>query len=135
MTDYERDLDQARGAFNDAIAEALANAVQEGLTKEELQADFDAVLSLQEFGPSEEVRELLEGEQKPGAVRHPEVSVQLIQLTGAVGDEFGVIKQVSNALRRAGVRDGEIGEFLAEVTSGDSYDVLATCMRWAHVSY
>jgi len=124
MTDYERDLDQARGAFNDASAEALANAVQEGLTKEELQADFDAVLSLQEFGPSEEVRKLLE-------VRHPEVSVQL---TGTDGNAFSVIGRVSNALRRAGVRNGEIDEFTTEATSGDYSNVLATCMRWVNVS-
>jgi hypothetical protein len=41
---------EARCAFNDAIAEALADAIQAGLTRTEIVVDWDATMSMQDFG-------------------------------------------------------------------------------------
>ncbi len=63
----------------------------------------------------------------------PKYPAVKVQLSGAENNALAIMGAVSAALRRAGVPDEEITLFLEESTSGD-YDLLATAMKWAHVS-
>lgn len=64
-------------------------------------------------------------------VRHPEIEVELI---GSDGNAFAVLGNVKAALKRGGVPQEEIDEFLAEAMSGDYDHLLQTVMAWVEVS-
>lgn len=56
-----------------------------------------------------------------------------VQLTGEDGNAFAIMGAVSKALRRAGVPDEEVNEYVKESTSGDYDNLLRTAMRWVTV--
>ncbi len=62
-------------------------------------------------------------------VKHPEVSV-----SGLPENAYGIIGEVSKALRRGGVSAAEISEFQSEAMSGDYDNLIQTAMRWVDVS-
>jgi hypothetical protein len=57
-----------------------------------------------------------------------------VQLTGKDGNAFSILGRVSGALKKAGIKQAEIDEFIEEATSGDYDMVLRTCMKWVNVS-
>jgi hypothetical protein len=63
-------------------------------------------------------------------VKFPDVTVQL---TGGYGNVFGIIGQVTFALKRADVSMKQIQEFKKEAMSGDYDHAVQTCMRWVNV--
>ena len=63
--------------------------------------------------------------------KYPEIEVQLV---GQDGNAMSIIGRVSGALRRAGVSNDEISEFVSESKSGDYDNVIATAARWVTVS-
>jgi hypothetical protein len=63
--------------------------------------------------------------------KYPDVEVQL---TGRDGNAYSIIGAVQKALRRAGVPQDEVSEFVTESTSGDYDNVIMTAMRWVNVS-
>lgn len=63
--------------------------------------------------------------------KYPDVEVQLV---GQDGNAGAIMGRVSDALRRAGVSNEEIGEFRTECISGDYDHLLRTCMKWVSVS-
>lgn len=64
-------------------------------------------------------------------IRHPEITVDLI---GEDGNAFAILGRVQRALRRGGVPDAEISEFMAEAKSGDYDHLLVTVMRWVNAT-
>jgi hypothetical protein len=62
-------------------------------------------------------------------VKYDDVTVKL---TGGNGNAMVIIGRVSGAIRRAHGKDAA-DAFIAEATSGDYDNVLATCMRTVHV--
>jgi len=60
------------------------------------------------------------------AIKYPDIKVQL---TGTDGNAFAILGKVKRALP-SDVR----AEFVAEATSGDYNNVLATAMRWVSVA-
>ncbi len=62
--------------------------------------------------------------------KHPDV---VVQLTGEDGNAFGIVGRVRKALRRAGVPQDEVNEFMDEAMSGDYGHLLKTTMRWVSV--
>jgi hypothetical protein len=62
--------------------------------------------------------------------RHPNVRVRL---TGEDGNAFAILGRITEAMRRAGIPDAEIDEFVAEATDSDYEHLLQTCMRWVDV--
>jgi hypothetical protein len=60
-------------------------------------------------------------------MRYPEIQVQL---TGKDGNAFAILGRVQQAMRRAGLSDAIVAEYVAEATSGDYDHVLQTTMRW-----
>lgn len=63
-------------------------------------------------------------------VRHPEVTVELV---GQDGNAFAILGRVQRELRRAGVPEPEVKEYIDEATSGDYDHLLQTTMRWVTV--
>lgn len=63
-------------------------------------------------------------------VKHPEVEVELV---GNDGNAFSILANVRRSLRKAGVPQSEIDEFVNEATSGDYDHLLQTCIRWVTV--
>ena len=57
----------------------------------------------------------------------------VVTLVGEDGNAFAVLGKVSKALKRAGHGD-LVEEFMEEAQSGDYDHLLATCMRYVHVS-
>lgn len=64
-------------------------------------------------------------------IKYPHISVEL---SGSDGNVFAVLGNVQRALRRGGVSAEEVSAFVAEATSGDYHNALATAMRWVDVS-
>ncbi len=65
-------------------------------------------------------------------IRYPDVHVQL---TGQDGNIFYIMGRVRGALKRAGVSEDVISEFVTELTSSDSYDAaLGVVMKWVSTS-
>lgn len=62
--------------------------------------------------------------------KHDEITVKL---AGEDGNAFAILGQVQKALRRGGVPQSEITEFLDEATAGDYDELLQTVMRWVNV--
>jgi hypothetical protein len=65
--------------------------------------------------------------EDPQPPRYPDVQVQL---TGEDGNAFAILGRTAGALRRAGVPQAEIDEYLAEATGGDYDHLLQTTMGW-----
>jgi hypothetical protein len=63
--------------------------------------------------------------------RYPAVTVQL---TGRDGNAFYILGTVQAALRTAGAQPAEVAAYMAEATSGDYNQLLATTMRWVDVA-
>lgn len=65
-------------------------------------------------------------------IRYPDVHVQL---TGEDGNIFYIMGRVRGALKRAGVPEDVISEFVTELTDSDSYEAaLRVVMRWVSTS-
>ena len=59
--------------------------------------------------------------------RYPDIQVQL---TGQDGNAFAILGRTTGALRRAGLPQEEIDDYVAEATSGDYDHLLHTTMAW-----
>jgi hypothetical protein len=64
-------------------------------------------------------------------IKYPEIEVELV---GQDGNAFSVLGAVTRAMRRGGVPQAEISEFMEEATAGSNDHLLQTCMRWVSVS-
>lgn len=64
-------------------------------------------------------------------VKYPEVKVKLV---GNDGNAYAIMGAVQKALKRAGVSQDEIAEYLQESMSGDYHNLIATACRWVKVS-
>ena len=62
--------------------------------------------------------------------RYPDIEVQL---TGRDGNAFAIMGAVTGALRKAGVPQHEIDQYLEESKSGDYNHLLVTAMEWVEV--
>jgi len=62
--------------------------------------------------------------------KYPDIVVQLVDEDV---NAWAVMGRVSAALRKAGVSDEKITEYLQESTSGDYDNLLATAMKWVVV--
>ena len=62
--------------------------------------------------------------------KYPEVKVQL---TGEDGNAFAILGKVILAMRRAGIKKGEIQAYREEATSGDYDHLLQVTMHWVEV--
>lgn len=60
-------------------------------------------------------------------IRYPKVRVQL---SGEDGNGFMIVARVRKALRKAGVKEAELDEFVAEATGGDYSDLIGTVSNW-----
>ena len=65
------------------------------------------------------------------SVKYPEIKVRL---TGTDGNAFAVMGKVATALKKAKVTKEAVDTFYKEATSGDYYNLLATCAKWVVVS-
>lgn len=63
-------------------------------------------------------------------VKYPEITVEL---TGGDGNAFAILGRMKRELRRGGVDEAEINEFMEEAQSGDYDNLLRTCMKWVNV--
>lgn len=63
--------------------------------------------------------------------KYPEIEVRLV---GNDGNAFAVLGNMMRALRKAGVSEAEVDEFLAEAQSSDYDHLLRTCMEWVEVT-
>jgi hypothetical protein len=63
-------------------------------------------------------------------VKYPDITVRL---SGQDGNPAFIIGRVMRILRRGGVPEAKISEFVAEAKSGDYDHVLQTVMRWVDV--
>lgn len=50
------------------------------------------------------------------------------------GNAFGIMGQVSEALRKAGATKEERDQYIAEATSGDYDNLLRVSMKWVNIS-
>jgi len=64
-------------------------------------------------------------------IKYPHITVKL---TGENGNAFNLISKVTYALKRNGIKQAEVDQFVNEATSGDYDNVLQTCMRWVDVA-
>ena len=64
-------------------------------------------------------------------IKYPEITVQL---SGADGNAFAVVANVSKALRQADVSAADIGLYVSESMSGDYDHLLRTAMAWVNVA-
>ena len=56
-----------------------------------------------------------------------------VNLVGQDGNAFFIMASVQRALRRAGVSNDEIAEYITAATSGSYDQLLATTMEWVNV--
>lgn len=68
------------------------------------------------------------------AISSPKYPAVEVQLTGTDGNAFAILGTVQKALRRHGVSQEVISEFVAEATADDYDHLLQTVMRWVEVS-
>ncbi len=57
-----------------------------------------------------------------------------VQLSGQDGNAFAIMARVSSALRKEGVPECEVEDYLAESMEGDYDALLRTAMRWVDIS-
>jgi hypothetical protein len=62
--------------------------------------------------------------------KYPEVKVQLV---GLDGNAWSIMARVSSALKKAGVSEDEVSEYLTESQSGDYDNLLRTAIKWVSV--
>ena len=62
--------------------------------------------------------------------KYPNIRVKLI---GGDGNAFAILGQVKRALKRGGVPQAGINQYIEEATSGDYNHLLATTMEWCEV--
>jgi hypothetical protein len=62
--------------------------------------------------------------------KYPEIQVQLV---GLDGNAWSIMARVSSALKKAGVSEDEVSEYLAESQSGDYDNLLRTAVKWVSV--
>jgi hypothetical protein len=65
--------------------------------------------------------------QESTGPRYPEVKLKLV---GEDGNAWSIMARASTALKRAGVEQAEIDEYIEESMSGDYNNLLRTAMRW-----
>lgn len=63
-------------------------------------------------------------------IKHSEVKVKLV---GTDSNAFSIIGKVGSAMRKAGVLDNEIKEFINEAMSGDYDNLLRVCSSWVTI--
>lgn len=63
-------------------------------------------------------------------VKYPNISVKLV---GEDGNAYAILGAVRRGLKRGGVAQDEIDQFMAEATSGDYNHLLQTAMTWVDV--
>lgn len=63
-------------------------------------------------------------------IKYPQITVQL---SGEDGNAFSILGRVQKALRRGGVPQDEIKQYLDDAMSGDYDHLLQTTMRWVEV--
>jgi hypothetical protein len=63
--------------------------------------------------------------------KYPKIKVQL---TGRNGNAFVIMGAVISALRREGVPEAKLKQFIKEATAGDYDNVLQTAMKWVDVT-
>lgn len=63
--------------------------------------------------------------------KYPNVKVKL---TGKNGNAFVIMGIVQEALKKAGVSQEEIKQYIDESTSGNYDNLLRTAMKWVNVS-
>jgi len=66
----------------------------------------------------------------PG-VKFPEI---VVPLTGQDGNAFGILGKVRRSLKRHGLDDDTVREFIDEATAGDYSHLLRTVTRWVSVA-
>ena len=65
------------------------------------------------------------------SIKHPDITVRLV---GQDGNIFNLMGIIARALRKNGYGD-EVNNFIAEVTSSESYhEALAVMMQWVNVN-
>lgn len=64
-------------------------------------------------------------------VKYPEIHVRL---TGRDGNAFAIMGAVSAALRKNGVSNTEVEEYLSDSMSGDYDNLIMTACKWVEVS-
>ena len=62
--------------------------------------------------------------------RYDEITVKL---SGRDGNAFVVMGAVSAALKRGGVSEKEVEQFMSEAMGGDYHNLLRVCMDWVKV--
>lgn len=62
--------------------------------------------------------------------KYPDVKVSLV---GEDGNAWSIMARVSKALKRAGVSEEEVNEYLTESQSGDYDNLLRTAVKWVSV--
>lgn len=63
--------------------------------------------------------------------KYPHIKVQL---TGYDGNSFFILNRMIYSLKRKGISQEEVDQFVKEATSGDYHNLLRTCMEWVDVS-
>lgn len=63
--------------------------------------------------------------------KYPNITVRL---TGTDGNAYAILGTVQRALRKNGVSQQEISQFMDEAMGGDYDHLLQTCVRWVRVS-
>jgi hypothetical protein len=64
-------------------------------------------------------------------VKYPEITVELV---GRDGNAFAILGSVQEAMRRAGLGQAQIDEYLAEATAGDYDHLLRVTMTYVCVA-
>lgn len=64
-------------------------------------------------------------------MKYPKIRVQL---TGEDGNAFSIMGKVIRAMKKANVSKDDIDSYTKEATEGDYNHLLATTMKWVHVS-
>jgi len=57
-----------------------------------------------------------------------------VTLAGQDGNAFAVMAKVSSALRREGVSEDDVQQYISESMSGDYDHLIVTAMKWVNVS-
>lgn len=70
------------------------------------------------------------GRHIAGGPKYPNVTVQL---SGTDGNAFAILGKMRREMRRKGVSEAEVTEFMGEAMSGDYDNLLRTCLRWVDV--
>ncbi len=56
-----------------------------------------------------------------------------VKMTGEDGNAFAILGRVSMALRRAGYKKEVVDKFMADATSGDYQNLLATVAKYVEI--